>query len=73
MLKQIFLFLFLFSLVITSVPAQSRLDYPKPRKAAQVDDFHGTKVSDPYRWMEDAPLNDDTKAWIEAENNLTNS
>ncbi len=73
MLKQIFLFLFLFSLVITSVPAQNRLDYPKPRKAVQVDDFHGTKVSDPYRWMEDAPLNADTQSWIEAQNKLTNS
>ncbi|MEO7672670.1 MAG: prolyl oligopeptidase family serine peptidase [Pyrinomonadaceae bacterium] len=73
MLKHFFLFLFLFSLVGASVPAQTRFEYPKARKAVQVDDFHGTKVSDPYRWMEDAPLNADTQAWIEAQNNLTNS
>jgi prolyl oligopeptidase len=46
------------------------LDYPKPRKADQVDDYHGTKVSDPYRWLEN-PDSDATRAWIEAENKLT--
>lgn len=51
--------------------AQSTFDYPKPHKADQVDDYHGTKVSDPYRWMEEYSA--DTEAWIEAENKLTNS
>jgi prolyl oligopeptidase len=54
-----------------SAPEQSaRLNYPKTRTVAQVDDYHGTKVPDPYRWLEDdnAP---DTKAWVEAQNKLT--
>jgi prolyl oligopeptidase len=36
----------------------------------QVDDLHGELVADPYRWLEDtnAP---ETRAWIEAENELT--
>jgi prolyl oligopeptidase len=36
----------------------------------QVDDFHGELVPDPYRWLEDtnAP---ETRAWIDAENELT--
>jgi prolyl oligopeptidase len=36
----------------------------------QVDDYHGELVADPYRWLEDtnAP---ETKAWIDAENELT--
>ncbi len=48
----------------------SAISYPKPHTVSQVDDFFGTKVSDPYRWMEDldAP---ETKAWIEAENAIT--
>jgi len=47
--------------------SMGRLDYPKTRTVDQVDDYHGTKVADPYRWLEslDAP---ETRAWIEAEN-----
>lgn len=61
--------LFVFS-ITALVPAQKSFDYPRPKKVAQVDDYHGVKVSDPYRWLEDG--NDpDTLAWIAAENNLT--
>jgi prolyl oligopeptidase len=44
--------------------------YPAARRADQVDDYHGSAVSDPYRWLEDVDA-PETRAWIEAENALT--
>ncbi len=44
--------------------------YPAAPKGNQVDNYHGTKVADPYRWLEDpdAPA---SRKWIEAENKIT--
>src|SRR5271169_6864854 len=50
--------------------AGARLTYPKAKTADQVDDYHGVKVADPYRWLEDAD-SADTHDWVEAENKLT--
>ncbi|MEO8835964.1 MAG: prolyl oligopeptidase family serine peptidase [Caldimonas sp.] len=44
--------------------------YPKTAKGAQVDDYFGTKVADPYRWLED-DNSAETKAWVAAENEVT--
>ncbi|MFC1543339.1 prolyl oligopeptidase family protein [Candidatus Neomarinimicrobiota bacterium] len=44
--------------------------YPKARQADVIDDYHGTLVADPYRWLED-PDAAETLAWVEAENRLT--
>ena len=44
--------------------------YPVAKTGNQVDDYHGTKIADPYRWMEDLDASD-TRAWIESENKLT--
>jgi prolyl oligopeptidase len=48
----------------------AKLAYPETRKVDQVDDYFGTKVADPYRWLEDenAPA---TAAWVEAQNTVT--
>ncbi|HEV8367761.1 MAG TPA: prolyl oligopeptidase family serine peptidase [Pyrinomonadaceae bacterium] len=44
--------------------------YPPAKKGIQVDDYHGVKVADPYRWLEDLDSND-TRNWVAAENKLT--
>src|SRR5262245_58621792 len=44
--------------------------YPKAKKVDQIDDYHGVKVADPYRWLEN-PDSEDSRAWIEAQNKLT--
>ncbi|HLO84692.1 MAG TPA: prolyl oligopeptidase family serine peptidase [Nostocaceae cyanobacterium] len=44
--------------------------YPIAPKSNQIDDYHGTLVADPYRILED-PDADATKAWVEAQNQLT--
>jgi prolyl oligopeptidase len=48
----------------------SKLNYPKTKKGDQVDDYFGTKVADPYRWLED-DNSAETKAWVEAQNKVT--
>ena len=61
--------LFSLALLFTSVMAQT-FTYPKAKKVDQIDDYHGTKVADPYRWLEN-PDAEDSRAWIEAQNKLT--
>jgi prolyl oligopeptidase len=58
---------------LVAVKAQKEpLRYPQPRKGDVVDEYHGTKVADPYRWMEPKPEDaPDLAGWIKTENALT--
>ncbi len=49
---------------------QEKLAYPVTKKADQVDDYFGTKVADPYRWLENDTAQD-VKQWVEEENKVT--
>jgi hypothetical protein len=50
--------------------AQEAATYVATRKIDHMDDYHGTKVADPYRWLEDE-TSPQTAAWIEAQNAVT--
>jgi prolyl oligopeptidase len=57
------------ALTVTAVTGQT-LQYPSAKKVDQIDVYHGTKVADPYRWLED-DNSAATAAWVEGENKVT--
>ena len=64
-----------FALIVCLVAGISQqmiktINYPEARKSDQTDDYHGVKVADPYRWLEDLD-SAETRAWVEAENKLS--
>ena len=48
----------------------AKITYPESKKVEVVEDFFGTKVVDPYRWLEDE-TSPEVKAWVDAQNKLT--
>ena len=62
--------LLIFMFITVNSFAQTKIEYPKTKKVDQIDDYHGTKVADPYRWLED-DNSAETKAWVQAENKVT--
>src|ERR1700752_4915987 len=49
---------------------KNKITYPETKKVEVVDDYFGTKVADPYRWIEHA-ISAETKAWIDDQNRVT--
>jgi prolyl oligopeptidase len=52
--------------------AAGTLTYPQTKTDGTSDVYHGVKVDDPYRWLEqDVRESDDVRKWVEAENKVT--
>lgn len=58
------------AMTMLSCTQQKRLAYPETLKDDTVDDYFGTQVADPYRWLEN-DTSAATAAWVEAENEVT--
>ncbi|MBN2295216.1 MAG: S9 family peptidase, partial [Pirellulales bacterium] len=55
-----------------AVDNPQELAYPQTKRVDHVDVYHGTKVADPYRWLEDdARESKQVAAWVAAENEVT--
>ncbi len=64
------LFLLLILVAFAGNGYSQRLEYPVVKKVDHVDDYFGTKVEDPYRWMEDDNT-EEIKDWVKRENEVT--
>lgn len=50
--------------------AMAQITYPTTKTVKQIDDYHGTKIEDPYRWLEN-DRSEETMNWVKAQNTVT--
>lgn len=61
----------LLAMALLASPATAQpLDYPTTRSVDSVDVYHGTRVHDPYQWLEDLD-SEATADWVQRQNDLT--
>jgi len=65
------IFLFIIPLLITLASCNHKIKYPVTKKVDTVDDYFGTKVPDPYRWLEN-DTSEATAEWVKKQNQVTN-
>ena len=56
--------------VLFTMNAAAQIKYPVTERKVVADEYFGTKVEDPYRWLEDDNAAD-TKAWVKEQNKVT--
>jgi prolyl oligopeptidase len=57
-------------LPVTPAATPAAWTYPETTQGPIVDDYHGTLIADPYRWLEE-PDSPETRKWVDAQNSLT--
>jgi prolyl oligopeptidase len=58
--------------VVVALADDGKFAYPPTRRIEHVDDYHGVKVPDPYRWLEeDVRKSSEVASWVAAENEVT--
>jgi len=60
------------SKIMEHIRTMNKTAYPETRRDDVVDEYHGKKISDPYRWLENAD-SEETVRWVELQNSLTES
>ena len=51
-------------------PMRNKTEYPVTKKGDVIDNYFGTEVPDPYRWLED-DMSEETTAWVKEQNRVT--
>lgn len=69
-MKTKILIILLMSIVIACKGPENKIQYPETKKAGVTEDYFGTSVTDPYRWLED-DMSEETAAWVKAQNEVT--
>lgn len=63
--------LFMALLLFSTLLSAQGIEYPQTHRDEVTDDYFGTQVADPYRWLEDEN-SEETKSWVEKQNAVTN-
>jgi prolyl oligopeptidase len=70
MKKSVLFFAALLMITSCDMSKKSKINYPETRKGDVVDNYFGTDVPDPYRWLED-DMSEETAEWVKAQNKVT--